>query len=105
MPRINEQENLHDTLVENKESKCNFSNRCKLVLCISASLIVMVGLVLQISIMQYHMMMVLILRFNLYWNRPFPIDILFFLHNFDASSKLIGILSFPTLFPDLKIIL
>ena len=43
MPRINEQENLHDRLVENKESKCNFSNRCKLVLCISASLIVMVG--------------------------------------------------------------
>ena len=44
MPRINEQENLHDTLVENKESKCNFSNRCKLVLCISASTLIMIGI-------------------------------------------------------------
>ena len=45
MPKYDKEDsNIKETLTEKKNNKkCSCSNRCKLVLCISASLIVMVG--------------------------------------------------------------
>ena len=45
------------------------------------------------------------LHLYLYLNVPSPQYILFFLHNFDAKSKSIQILSIPNNLPDLKIII
>ena len=38
-----EQSDLRNTFVEIEPKKCNLSNRCKLVLCISVSTMIMVG--------------------------------------------------------------
>ena len=44
MPKYDKEDNIRETLTEKNNKKCSCSNRCKLVLCISASTLIMIGI-------------------------------------------------------------